>query len=296
MMTLPARFLGLLSVFVLLAFGATACEDDDGPTGPDGDDVAQVIIEFDDDTLTVGGTLQLTVTVIDEEGDTLSAQTVSWSSSNTAVASVSNTGLVEGLTAGSATITATVDEVSDTVTIVIEEDTEPANLTLDPGVDTNFAVGDTLTFTGTVTTAGGDTLAGQVVTFSSVETDVATVDPSTGLVTAVAVGRTQLVATSGALADTVEVSVGTLPGNNVGTLTLTPATLNLAVGASDTLAVAATDTLGAAITNPLVDFSSDATAVATVDAFGVVTGVATGTANIVATFGAASDTTAVTVP
>ncbi|HJR52710.1 MAG TPA: Ig-like domain-containing protein [Gemmatimonadota bacterium] len=285
-----------MSVFVLLAFGATACEDDDGPTGPDGDDVAQVIIEFDDDTLTVGGTLQLTVTVIDEEGDTLSAQTVSWSSSNTAVASVSNTGLVEGLTAGSATITATVDEVSDTVTIVIEEDTEPANLTLDPGVDTNFAVGDTLTFTGTVTTAGGDTLAGQVVTFSSVETDVATVDPSTGLVTAVAVGRTQLVATSGALADTVEVSVGTLPGNNVGTLTLTPATLNLAVGASDTLAVAATDTLGAAITNPLVDFSSDATAVATVDAFGVVTGVATGTANIVATFGAASDTTAVTVP
>lgn len=296
MMTLPARFLGLLSVFVLLAFGATACEDDDGPTGPDGDDVAQVIIEFDDDTLTVGGTLQLTVTVIDEEGDTLSAQTVSWSSSNTGVASVTNTGLVEALTAGSATITATVDEVSDTVTIVIEEDTEPANLTLDPGVDTNFAVGDTLTFTGTVTTAGGDTLAGQVVTFSSVETDVATVDPSTGLVTAVAVGRTQLVATSGALADTVEVSVGTLPGNNVGTLTLTPATLNLAVGASDTLAVAATDTLGAAITNPLVDFSSDATAVATVDAFGVVTGVATGTANIVATFGAASDTTAVTVP
>jgi hypothetical protein len=36
--------------------------------------------------------------------------------------------------------------------------------------------------------------------------------------------------------------------------------------------------------------------VATVNAFGVVTGVATGSANIVATFGAASDTTAVTVP
>ena len=87
-----------------------------------------------------------------------------------------------------------------------------------------------------------------------------------------------------------------MPGTNVGTLTLTPATLNLAVGASDTLAVAVTDTLGAAIPDPLVDFSSTASAVATVDAFGVVTGVATGSANIVATFGAASDTTAVTVP
>jgi uncharacterized protein YjdB len=295
MMTLSARFLGLLSVFVLLAFGAAACEDDDNPLGDGDDEVAQVIIEFNDDTLTVGGTLQLTVTVIDEEGDTLSAQTVNFTSSNTAVASVSGSGLVEALTAGSATITATVDDVSDTITIVVEEDTTPANVSLDPG-DTNLGVGDTLTFTGTVTTAGGDTLSGETVTFSSTETAVATVDPSTGLVTAVAVGRTNLVATSGALADTVEVSVGTIGGSNVGTLTLTPATLNLAVGTSDTLAVAATDTLGAAIPDPLVDFSSDATAVATVNAFGVVTAVATGSANIVATFGAVSDTTAVTVP
>ena len=294
MMTLSARLLGLLSVFVVLAFGVTACEDDDNPLG-DGDDVAQVIIEFDDDTLTVGGTLQLTVTVIDEEGDTLSAQTVNFTSSNTSVATVSGSGLVQALSEGSTNITATVDDVSDTITLVVEEDTTPANLTLDPG-DTNLAIGDTLTFAGTVTTAGGDTLSGQTVTFTSTETAVATVDPSTGRVTAVAVGRTNLVATSGALADTVEVSVGTIAGGNVGALTLTPATLNLAVGASDTLAVAVTDTLGAAISDPLVDFSSSATTVATVNAFGVVTGVATGTANIVATFGAVSDTTAVTVP
>lgn len=292
MMTLPARFLGLLSVFVLLVFGAAACGDDN-PLGT-GDDVAQVIIEFVDDTLTVGGIFQLTVTVIDQEGDTLS-RGAAFTSSNTAVASVSNTGLVTALTAGSANITATVDNVSDTVTVVVEEDTTAADLTLDPG-DTNLAVGDTLTFAATVTTAGGDTLTGQVVTFSSIDPAVATVNASSGLVTAVAVGRTNLVATSGAVSDTVEVSVGTEPGGNVGTLTLTPATLTLAVGASDTLAVAVTDTLGAAILDPIVDFSSSATAVATVNAFGVVTGVATGSANVVATFGAASDTTAVTVP
>ena len=118
MMKLPARFLGLLAIFVLLAFGATACEDDDGPTGPD-DEVAQVIIEFDDDTLTVGGTHQLTVTVIDQDGDTLSSQTVDFESSNTTVASVSTSGLITALAAGSATITATVDEVSDTITVVM---------------------------------------------------------------------------------------------------------------------------------------------------------------------------------
>ncbi len=295
MKTLPARFLGLVSVFALLAFGAAACEDDDNPLGDGDGDVAQVIIDFVDDTLTVGGSTQLTVTVIDADGDTLSSQTVDFESSNAAVATVSNSGLVNALSAGSATITATVDEVSDTITIVVEEDTTAAEVTLDPG-DTNLAVGDTLTFTATVTTAGGDTLPGAAVSFSSTETGVATVDPADGLVTAVAVGRTNIVATSGALADTIEVSVGTEGGANVGTVTLTPETLTLAVGASDTLAVAATDTLGAAIPDPLVEFSSDAETVATVNAFGVVTGVATGSANIVATFGVASDTTAVTVP
>ena len=65
MLTLPARFLGFLSVFVLLVFVAAACDDDDDPMGPgDGDEVAQVIIQFDDDTLTVGDDVQLTVTVI----------------------------------------------------------------------------------------------------------------------------------------------------------------------------------------------------------------------------------------
>lgn len=285
-----------LAVSALVAISA-ACDDDDDPMGPgDGDDVAQVIIEFVDDTLTVGDEVQLTVTVIDQDGDTLSSQTVNYTSSNMAVASVSTTGLVSALMAGSATITATVDDVSDSVTIEVEADTTAAALTLDPG-DTNFAlVGDTLTFTATVTTAGGDTLTGQVVAFESLETAVATVDPSTGLVTAVAVGRADIVATSGAVSDTIEVSVGTLATGSEGALTLTPGTLMVAVGATSPLTVAVTDTTGAAITTPLIDFLSDATTIATVDQFGVVTGVATGTANVIATFGGVTDTTAVTVP
>ena len=299
--TPPGGFLGMrgmiaLGVCALVAISA-ACDDDDDPMGPgDGDEVAQVIIDFDDDTLTVGDEVQLTVTVIDQDGDTLSSQTVDYTSSDMAVASVSTTGLVSALTAGSATITATVDDVSDSVTIEVEEDTTAAVLTLDPG-DTNLAlVGDTLTFAATVTTAGGDTLTGQVVTFQSLETDVVTVDPSTGLVTAVAVGRADIVATSGAVSDTVEVSVGTEATGSEGALTLTPGTLTVAVGATSPLTVAVTDTTGAAITTPLIDFLSDATTIATVDQFGVVTGVATGTANVVATFGSVTDTTAVTVP
>lgn len=287
---------GMIAVAISALVAISASCDDDDPMGPGDDEVAQVIIEFVDDTLTVGDDVQLTVTVIDQDGDTLSSQTVNYTSSNTAVASVSTTGLVSGLMAGSATITATVDNVSDSVTIEVEADTTAAALTLDPG-DTNLAlVGDTLTFGATVTTAGGDTLTGQVVAFESLETDVATVDPSTGLVTAVAVGRADIVATSGSVSDTVEVSVGTLATGSEGALVLTPGTLTVAVGATSPLTVAVTDTTGAAITLPLIDFLSDATTIATVNQFGVVTGVATGTANVVATFGGVTDTTAVTVP
>ncbi len=44
MKTLPARFLGLVSVFALLAFGAAACEDDDNPLGDGDGDVAHPVM------------------------------------------------------------------------------------------------------------------------------------------------------------------------------------------------------------------------------------------------------------
>jgi surface protein len=58
-------------------------------------------------TLAVGGTQQLTAAVKDAARNTLSSRVVTWSSSNSAVATVSSTGLVAAVTAGTAAITAT---------------------------------------------------------------------------------------------------------------------------------------------------------------------------------------------
>jgi parallel beta-helix repeat protein len=58
-------------------------------------------------TLPVQQTAQATATVRDASGNALSGSTIAWSSSNSAVASVSTSGLVKAVAAGSATIVAT---------------------------------------------------------------------------------------------------------------------------------------------------------------------------------------------
>src|SRR5205814_332451 len=58
-------------------------------------------------SLTVSATAQLTATPKDSNGTALSGRAVTWASNNPAVATVSPSGLVTGVAAGSATITAT---------------------------------------------------------------------------------------------------------------------------------------------------------------------------------------------
>ena len=58
-------------------------------------------------SVTVGQSLQLSATLRDDSANLLSGRTVTWSSSNDTVATVSGTGLVTARNAGSATIRAT---------------------------------------------------------------------------------------------------------------------------------------------------------------------------------------------
>src|SRR5206468_3999870 len=68
----------------------------------------------------VGGTQQLVAVTKDSAGTALSGRVVTWSSSNTAVATVSSAGLVTGQTAGSTTITATSESKSGTSSITVQ--------------------------------------------------------------------------------------------------------------------------------------------------------------------------------
>src|SRR5207247_2332462 len=81
--------------------------------------VASVTVTPASASVNEGKTVQLTATPKDANGNPLSGRTIAWSSSNTAVATVSTSGLVTGKVAGSATITATSEGQSGTAAITV---------------------------------------------------------------------------------------------------------------------------------------------------------------------------------
>lgn len=96
----------ILALLMCMTVVLAACDNDDDPDG------VQVIISRPEANIEVGEELSLTATASD-------GSSVTWSSSNNAVATVSNSGLVVGVSVGTATITATAGEASATCEVTV---------------------------------------------------------------------------------------------------------------------------------------------------------------------------------
>jgi hypothetical protein len=81
--------------------------------------VASVTMSSPGTSVVVGSTMQVSVQARDANGNVLSNRQFAWLSSNDAVATVSQLGIVTGLTAGSVTITATADGKSATLSVSV---------------------------------------------------------------------------------------------------------------------------------------------------------------------------------
>jgi len=81
--------------------------------------VASVAVTPSPASVQVGQTVQLTATPKDANGNPLSGRVITWASNNTAVATVSASGLVSGVTAGLASITATSEGKSGTSAVTV---------------------------------------------------------------------------------------------------------------------------------------------------------------------------------
>ncbi len=87
--------------------------------------VAAVNLSPSSASVPVGGTVQLTAIAEDAQGNPLAQRAITWSGSNPAVATVSSSGLVTGVSAGSAPITATSEGKSGTSSITVTEPPPP---------------------------------------------------------------------------------------------------------------------------------------------------------------------------
>jgi len=133
----------------------------------------------------------LTATV---NGDNNPSQAVTWSSSNTGVATVSASGVVTAKATGNATITATSQQdgtKSGTCTVTVSDSTvHVTGVSLNKN-STTITVGDSETLTATVSP---NNATNKSVNWSSSNTNVATV--SNGTVAAVATGNTTITVTT----------------------------------------------------------------------------------------------------
>jgi hypothetical protein len=167
--------------------GALGVEIRAGNAGP-GNTVVSVDVTPASASVAVGGTVQLTATAKNAEGEPLPGYTAAWATDAPGVATVSATGLVTGMGAGGpATITATIGEHSGTASVTVTSATVPvASVQVTPAT-ASIPVGGMVQLTATPKDASGQPLTGRAVTWGSNATGVATVSP-TGLVTGLSQG------------------------------------------------------------------------------------------------------------
>jgi trimeric autotransporter adhesin len=257
--------------------------------------VATVTISPSNPSVVERQTTPLTATTKDANGNTLSGRTVTWSVTPTSVATINaSTGVVTGVSAGTATVTATSEAKSGTATLTVTA-APVATVTVVPP-SAPLIVGQTLTLTDTLKDATGFVLTGRVVTWTSSSPSKATVNSSTGLVTGVDSGSTIITATSETKTGTATVVVHLVPVDSV---IVTATATTIAVSHTTTVTAVAKDANGATLSGRAVSWSSSNTAVATVapngTSSGTVTGVAHGTANIIATIDGKTGSTTITV-
>lgn len=240
-------------------------------------------------SLIVGQESQLRATVRDEGGGALPGAPVTWTSSNSGVATVSSDGLVRGVAKGSATITATSGSVNAKATVTVSP--VPANaVVVSPGEATRF-VGETVQLSATVTDANGDPLSGRPISWSSSATGVATVS-SSGLVKAVAPGTATITASSEGKSGRSTITVKQVP---VASVDMSPGDVKLEIGQSTTITATPKSADGTALTGRSITWKSTVPTVATVSSSGVVTAKASGSTLIQATSEGVTGTALVTV-
>jgi uncharacterized protein YjdB len=263
------------------------------------DPVATVTVAPGSSTIDASQTQQLNATLKDAGGTVLTGRTVTWSSSNTAIATVSNTGLVSPTGSndtGTVTITATSASASGTATVTINPD-PVASVTVAPGTSTINAT-QTQQLAATLKDAGGAVLTGRTVTWSSSNTAIATVS-NTGLVSPTGAndsGAVTITATSGSASGTATVTIAPEP---VASVTVAPGASTITVAQTQQLTATLKDVGGTVLTGRAVTWSSSNTGVATVSSAGLVqpSGLVndTGTVTFTATSGSASGTATVDV-
>jgi uncharacterized protein YjdB len=251
--------------------------------------VSAVIVSPAQVTLFAGQTVQLSAMVTDDGGQVLTGRPITFSTSSNQVATVSAQGLLTGIGAGTATITATSEGATGQATVTIAPD-PVAGVEVSPS-SASLYVGSTIQLTATPRSANGQILSGRAILWSSSTPSLASVS-SSGIVTALSSGDAVIIAAVDGKQGTAMVTVRQVP---VARVSVTPETTTITVGQSVALTATPLDGAGNPLTGRIVGWTSSDNGVATVSSRGLVIGLASGTVTITASSEGKRATASVTV-
>ncbi len=244
--------------------------------------VATVTVSpFAPQQMNVGDMVTFRATAQAAGGIARSDATISWSSSDTGVVTITNAGVATAAAVGTATIRASAEGINSSPVMITVSEAPPmiATVKVTPDME-SIAEGETLQFEAVAMTSDGSQISGVEFTWSSSDEVVATVD-MTGLATGVSVGEVMIMATSDDVSGSATLTV-TEP-LVVATVTVSPDSASIEVGNTEQFEAMAMSSDGMEIPDVEFMWTSSDEMVATVDASGEATAVGAGMAMITAT-------------
>lgn len=281
--------LGSLALVVLAACGGGGGGGGDGTTPPP--QVASVVITNPSTGPTfgtLGRTAQFAAEARNSSGGAISGVTITWSSSDNAVATVSSSGLVTAVANGTAQIRATASSVqSSPLTVTVAQ--VAGAVTITPTSVSFGAIGSTRQLAAAVRDSGGSTIASATVAWTRAGPGTVASVSAAGLVTALANGSgDSAVATSGTISARAPVTVSQVVASVAVSAPGGDSVLRT-TGSTRQFTATPRDSNGNTVGSAAVTWASNNTAVATVgSSTGLATAVSDGTAQIQATSGGVS--------
>jgi trimeric autotransporter adhesin len=254
--------------------------------------LSSIAIQPGDTTIAEATTVQFSAVGTFSDGSTRNiTNQVTWSSSNTAVATILNS-TATGVSSGDSTIMATLNSVSDSVTLTVSNATIQS-ISVTPS-NSSIAAGTQLAFTATGVFSDSSTQnITNNVTWSSSNTAFAKVSNtagSNGIVTAVSTGSVTIKATFGSKSGSAPLTINSA---TLTSISLTPTTFLLAPASTKQYDAVGNYSDGSTyLLNVEADWNSSSTTVATVTSYGLVTGQSAGTASITASMGSITSNSA----
>ena len=245
-------------------------------------------------SIAVGGTQQFTATGSFSDGSSKDlSSSAQWSSSDTAIASVSSSGLASGVAVGVVTIKAVSGAIQGTATLTVTNaGTNLVSIAVSPSGPT-IPVNTTQQFSATGNYSDGSSRdLTLLVSWGSSVSSVATIDAN-GNATGMASGTSTISATLGSITDSTGLTVS---APTISSIVVTPGDLTVGIGIAQQYTATAIYTNGSSQDlSSGVTWSSSLASVASIDNTGLATTLSSGQTTIMATVGSFSDTSTLTV-